>query len=132
MPKSLQPLLDAFRPCFTTPTFTTFVALTIGVIAAPARRTVCGMLTAARMGGHHARAHRFFATAAWSLDHVGLTVLGLVVGWLTPTGAPLLIAIAMTRCSGAVARRCTARCGPTTAPAKSPRDKPNSRAAPRS
>ncbi|MFI5539002.1 hypothetical protein ACIA5H_21710 [Nocardia sp. NPDC051900] len=55
VPKSLQPLLDAFRPCFTTSTFTTFVALTVGVIAAPTRRTVCGMLTAARLGGtwHH-------------------------------------------------------------------------------
>src|SRR5262249_40230398 len=62
-------------------------------IAAPARRTVCGMLTAARMGGHHGRAHRFFATARWSLDQVGLTMLGLVVSWLTPTGTPLLIAI---------------------------------------
>ncbi|MEU7767520.1 transposase [Nocardia sp. NPDC049190] len=93
VPKSLQSLLGAFRPCFTTPTFTTFVTLTIGMIAAPTRRTVCGMLTAARMGGHHGRAHRFFATAAWSLDQVGLTMLGLVIGWLTPTGAPLLIAI---------------------------------------
>lgn len=78
--KSLQPLSGAFRPCFTTLTFTTFVTLTIGMIAAPTRRTVCGMLTAARMGGHHGRAHRFFATTAWSLDQVGLTMLGLVIG----------------------------------------------------
>ncbi|MFF0452988.1 transposase [Nocardia africana] len=63
MPKSLQPLLDAFRPCFTAPTFATFLALMIGLIAAPARRTVCGMLTAARFDGHHSRAHRFFASA---------------------------------------------------------------------
>jgi hypothetical protein len=93
VPKSLQQLLDAFRPCFTTPTFTTFAALTVGLIAAPARRTVCGMLTAARMGGHHARAHRFFATARWSLDQVSVVMLGLVIGWLIPTGAPLLIAV---------------------------------------
>ncbi|WP_081789497.1 transposase [Kutzneria albida] len=84
--KSLRRLLDAFRPCFTTVTVTTFLALTTGVIAAPARRTVCGMLTAARMAGvwHHSRAHRFFATARWSLDHLGLTMAGLIVGWLTP------------------------------------------------
>ncbi|MGO4616836.1 transposase [Nocardia sp. 2YAB30] len=93
VPKSLQPLLDAFRPCFTAPTFSTFVALTVELIAAPARRTVCGMFTAARSGGHHARAHRFFASARWNLDQDGLVMLGLVVGWLTPTGAPLLIAV---------------------------------------
>jgi hypothetical protein len=77
------------------PTFTAFAALTVGVIAAPSRRTVCGMLTAARLGGawHHSRAHRFFASVRWSLDRVGVVMLGLVIGWLTPTSAPLLIAV---------------------------------------
>jgi hypothetical protein len=53
------------------------------------------MLTAAGMNRvwHHSRAHRFFATARWSLDHLGLTMLGLVVGWLVPVGAPLVIAV---------------------------------------
>jgi SRSO17 transposase len=91
----LQHLLDAFRPCFTARTFTTFTALITGLIAAPMRRTVCGMLTAAGLNGawHHSRAHRFFATARWNLDQVGLAMVGLVVGWFTPAGAPLLIAI---------------------------------------
>lgn len=96
LPRSLQRLLDAFRPCFTPATFTTFITLVIGVIAAPAQRTVCGMLTAARVAGvwHHSRAHRFFATSHWSRDHLGLTMVrGLVVGWLTPAGAPLLVAV---------------------------------------
>jgi hypothetical protein len=95
LPQSLQRLLDAFRPCFTGRVFATFVALAVGVAATPARRTVCGMLTAARMAGvwHHSRAHRFFATAHWNLDQVGLTMVGLVVGWLTPAGAPLLVAV---------------------------------------
>ncbi|MQA92827.1 MAG: hypothetical protein GEU90_21825 [Gemmatimonas sp.] len=53
------------------------------------------MLTAAWLDPvwHHSRAHRFFATARWSLDQVGLVMLGLVIGWLTATGAPLLIAV---------------------------------------
>lgn len=61
----------------------------------PARRTVCGMLTAAGMNTlwHHSRAHRFFSTARWSLDQVGLTVLGLVIGWLIPITSPVVIAI---------------------------------------
>jgi hypothetical protein len=53
------------------------------------------MLTAAGMGRvwHHSRAHRFFATARWSLDHVGVVMLGMVVGWLVPAGAPVVIAV---------------------------------------
>jgi hypothetical protein len=42
---------------------------------------------------HHSRAHRFFASAAWSADGVGLVVLRLVTGWLVPAGAPLVIAV---------------------------------------
>jgi DDE superfamily endonuclease len=95
VPKSLQRLLDAFRPCFSGSTFATFVAMSMGLIAPLARRTVCGMIAAARMGEtwHHSRAHRFFATTRWSLDQVGVAMLGLVVGWLTPGGAPLVIAV---------------------------------------
>jgi DDE superfamily endonuclease len=96
VPKSLQRLLDAFRPCFSGRTFATFVAMSMGLIASPARRTVCGVIAAARRMGEtwdHSRAHRFFATTRWSLDQVGVAMLGLVVGWLTPGGAPLVIAV---------------------------------------
>ena len=48
-----------------------------------------GVLPPAR----HSRAHRFFASARWSLDQVSLTMLGLVVGWITRTDAPLLVAV---------------------------------------
>ncbi|MBU3065875.1 transposase [Nocardia sp. NEAU-G5] len=71
MTRSSPVLLGAFRPCFTTPTFTTFVTLTIGMIAAPTRRTVCGMLTAARMSGHHARARRTLIAARYCADLPG-------------------------------------------------------------
>jgi hypothetical protein len=95
LPGSLSRVLEPFRPCFTAPTFTTFVSLLAGLIAAPAGRTVCGMLASAGLAGvwHHSRAHRFFATARWEPDTVGLMVLRLVVGHLAPIGAPLLIAI---------------------------------------
>jgi hypothetical protein len=43
--------------------------------------------------GHHSRAHRFFATARWHPDTVGLAVLRLIVGHLVPIGAPLVIAV---------------------------------------
>ena len=94
LPGSLVQLLEEFRPCFTAPSFTTFVLLAAGLIARPAGRTVCGMLAGAGLGRvwHHSRAHRFFATARWSADAVGLVVLRLVTGWLVPAGAPIVIA----------------------------------------
>jgi hypothetical protein len=95
LPGSLIGLLEEFRPCFTAPTFTTFVLLAAGLIARPAGRTVCGMWAGAGLGGvwHHSRAHRFFAAAAWSADEVGLVVLRLVTGWLVPAGAPVVVAV---------------------------------------
>jgi hypothetical protein len=42
---------------------------------------------------HHSRAHRFFATTRWNLDHLGLTTMGLVIGWLVPASAPVVIAV---------------------------------------
>jgi hypothetical protein len=67
LPGSLLRVLEPFRPCFTTPTFATFVTLLAGMVARPAHRTVCGMLAGAGLAGiwHHSRAHRFFA-GRWS------------------------------------------------------------------
>jgi DDE superfamily endonuclease len=69
--------------------------LICGLIAAPTRRTVCGMLTASGLSGlwHHSRAHRFFATTRWSPDQLGLIMLRLIVGWLLPVDAPIVIAV---------------------------------------
>src|SRR3954454_18625647 len=69
-PRSLAGLLVEFRPCFTAPTFLTFVGLVVGLIGQTRRRTVCGMLTGAGLGQvwHHSRAHRLFTTARWSGD----------------------------------------------------------------
>ena len=67
-------------PCFTAPTFTTFVLLVAGLAGV----------------WHHSRAHRFSAAGRWSADEVGLVVLRLVIGWLIPVGAPVLVAAAGT------------------------------------
>jgi hypothetical protein len=95
LPRSLLELPEEFRPCFGARLFTTFALLAAGLIARPAGRTVCGMLAGAGLGRvwHHSRAHRFFASAAWSADAVGLVVLRLVTGWLVPAGAPVVIAV---------------------------------------
>jgi hypothetical protein len=95
LPCSLTDLLAVFRPCFTAPTFRTFIGLVAGLIAQTRRRTVCGMLTGAGLEQlwHHSRAHRFFADARWSSDAVGLVLADLIVTHLVPAGSPLTIAV---------------------------------------
>src|SRR5207248_2862575 len=44
VPASLAGLLWVFRSCFTAPSFATFGALVVGLVAQSGRRTVCGML----------------------------------------------------------------------------------------
>jgi len=84
IPRSLEVLLEEFRPCFTAPTLRTFTGLAVGLIAATRRRTVCGMLLGAGLERvwHHSRAHRFFALARWSARGVGVGVLGGVLIFL--------------------------------------------------
>ena len=95
IPGSLADLLAAFRSCFTTPTFTTFSAMVVGLIAQTRRRTVCGMLLGVGLQSlwHHARAHRFFATARWCADAVGLALLDLIVTRLLSPESPITIVI---------------------------------------
>jgi len=95
IPRSLQELLEDFRPCFTAPTFATFCALVTGLIAQTRRRTVCGMLLGAGLEHlwHHSRAHRFFAAARWSPDRVGLLLCDLIVRLLLPADASITLAV---------------------------------------
>jgi hypothetical protein len=106
LPDPLAALLAAFAPCFTAPTFRTFQALVAGFLAQPGRRTVTGMLTGARLAGrrHHDLAYRFFASARWSADQLGLVLLELITHTLIPAGTPLLLAVDDTLWR---------RCGPT-------------------
>ncbi len=94
-PRSLAGLLAEFRPCFTTPTFQTFIGLVVGLIAQTRRRTVCGMFTGAGLDQvwHHSRAHRLFTTARWSSDALGLVLADLIVTHLLPAGSPLTVAV---------------------------------------
>jgi hypothetical protein len=95
LPISLRRLLDAFAGCFTTPTLQVFQAMVVGLVAQTGQRTVCGMLTGAGLAtswSHH-RAHRFFSTARWSVDQIGLTVFDLVLTHLVADGADLHLAV---------------------------------------
>ncbi len=53
------------------------------------------MLVGARLSGvwHHARAHRFFSGARWSVDELGLRLACLIVDRFTQPGEAVLIAV---------------------------------------
>src|SRR3954447_15428726 len=95
VPRTLADLLAVFRPCFTAPTFSTFIGLLVGLIAQTRRRTVCGMLTGAGLDQvwHHSRAHRMFSNARWSGDALGMALTDLIVTRLLPTDSALTIAV---------------------------------------
>lgn len=95
LPASLAGLLLALRPVFTGPSFATFCGLVAGLCGQVRRRTVCGMLAGAGLGGcwPHDRAHYFFARACWELDELGLAVARLVVALLVPAGEAITVAV---------------------------------------
>jgi hypothetical protein len=94
LPDTLTTLLTVFASCFTQPTFRTFQALVAGFLAQPGPRTVTGMLVGAGLAGrrHHDLGYRFFASARWSADQLGLVLLDLITQTLVPPGAPIVLA----------------------------------------
>jgi hypothetical protein len=95
LPDTLAALLVAFSPCFTARTFPTFQALVAGFLAQPGLRTVTGMLTGAGLAGrrHHDLAYRFFASAGWCPDQLGLVLLDLIAAVLIAANAPIVLAV---------------------------------------
>ncbi len=95
VPSSLDQLLVLFADCFTRPTFETFRGLVVGQVSQTGLRAVTGMLVGARLSGvwHHARAHRFFGHARWSVDELGLRLAELIVERFSDPAAPVLVVL---------------------------------------
>jgi hypothetical protein len=85
---SFVSFLREFQCVFTNPTFPTFVALMTGWVLSHRRRFVTELIqsSASTHKGHHSRYHRFFSSAAWSLDTLCLLLAKLLVNVLAPTG----------------------------------------------
>lgn len=92
---SFAQLLQAFVPCFTAPSFSTFVTLMTGWTLATGRHTVTGVVRAANaVGRKHIRTfHRFFSEGSWLPDDLGLVLVRLIVERLVPADAPILIPV---------------------------------------
>lgn len=95
MPGSWAGLLEAFRPVFRRRGTFVFTVLATGMVAQTGRRSVAGMLSGARMAGaisFHA-ACRFFSSAVWDLDQMGLVAARLIVDRLLPPGEPVTVVV---------------------------------------
>jgi len=92
---SFVALLQAFQPCFTAPSFTSFVWLTSGWVLNLRRHTVTETVRAAQAirVKHISSFHRFFSRGRWLSDEVGLVLVRLVVSALLDPTQPLVVPI---------------------------------------
>lgn len=81
-----EPLVKAFAPAFTRPTYGRFVLLLVGAIVTGGRRTVSRILWTVRslLGGHPSSYHRFFSAARWSLWPLGRVLAEAVIAVVPP------------------------------------------------
>jgi len=78
---SFAPLLFAFQPCFTQPSFSSFWALASAWILCSGRRSLTRLIQSAQLARfkHYCSFHRFFSQARWSLDELGRCVFQLLL-----------------------------------------------------
>jgi DDE superfamily endonuclease len=88
-------LLQALVPCFTAPSFPTFVTLMGGWSLTTGRHTVTGVVRAANaVGWKHIRTfHRFFSEGRWLPDELGLILVRLVVERCLEAGNAIIVPV---------------------------------------
>jgi hypothetical protein len=94
LPREAEPLIRAFAPAFTRPTYRRFVLLLLGAIVTCGRRNVSRILWTVRslLQGHPSSYHRFFSQARWSPWVLARVLVLAVVDELVPPGEPILVA----------------------------------------
>ena len=93
-PEIIQ-LLSVFSIAFTAPTFAKVLVLIIGTILTPGRRTVTAALRMMGLGNdkHFSNYHRVLNRDCWSPWVVSKILLGLIILFFLPAGAPLILVI---------------------------------------
>lgn len=81
LPATFTALLLELRPVFTKPSFENFVVLVGGFVHALGGHRMTDALRAAGASAtkHYTSYYRFFSRGRWSLDELGLTLLGLLI-----------------------------------------------------
>jgi hypothetical protein len=79
--RSFAPLLLAFQPCFTKPSFGSFWAVACAWILCSGRRSLTRIIQSAQLTDfkHYCSFHRFFSQARWNLDDLGHCVFQLLL-----------------------------------------------------
>jgi hypothetical protein len=79
--QSFTPLLYAFQPCFTQPSFRSFWGLVCAWILCCGRRSLTRVIQSGQLAQfkHYCSFHRFFSQACWNLDELGHGVLKLLL-----------------------------------------------------
>jgi len=89
--RSFTPLLLAFQPCFTQPSFSSFWAVTCAWILCSGRRSLTRVIQSGQLGRykHFCSFHRFFSHARWNLDELGHCIFQLLLPYCSEvlTGA---------------------------------------------
>jgi len=94
IPTIAEPIVKAFSPAFTRPTYARIVLLAVGLILTFGRRTVTGAVWTMRLviRGHISVYHRVFSRAPWSSWTLGRILATLVIETLPPN-EPIVIPV---------------------------------------
>lgn len=92
VPQILRQWLQAWRTCFTAPSWEHVLVLVMGALLAPGKRTVssCLRMTGRAGASNFATYHQILNRARWSSRAVARCLLGMVVERLVPNG-PVVI-----------------------------------------
>lgn len=92
LPESFLLCLACFQNCFTNPSVQRFVTLMTGWVVCFSKHTITEVIRAAGVVGkrEHGGYHRFFNTASWNVDDVGLALMGLIVALLPENDTVML------------------------------------------
>lgn len=93
LPPEAAPLLAAFAPLFSQPTFDRFATLTDAAILTPGRRTVANLLRTlgTLAGGHRTSYQRILSAARWSGLDLGCALAAFLLRQQVPDGPATLV-----------------------------------------
>jgi DDE superfamily endonuclease len=92
LPDFAAPVLSAFQPAFSTPTYHRFLVLWLGAILTTGRQTITNLVRTVRhhATGHVSSYHRVFSQRRWSAWELARLLLTFLLTYVVPTGPVLL------------------------------------------
>ena len=94
LPEGFLLCLVCFQNCFTDPSYQRFVTVMTGWVVCISKHTITEVIRAAGVVGkrEHGGYHRFFNTASWNVDDIGLALIGLIIA-LLPENQTVMLTI---------------------------------------